>query len=62
MFTRLVAIVPTFYVAFFSEITDLSDMNDDLNAVMTLQLPFATLPTIAFTSNPRIMGDFANGM
>ncbi|XP_073992516.1 solute carrier family member malvolio isoform X2 [Rhodnius prolixus] len=62
MFTRLVAIVPTFYVAFFSEITDLSDMNDDLNAVMTLQLPFATLPTIAFTSNPRIMGDFANGI
>ncbi|KAK9505310.1 hypothetical protein O3M35_009395 [Rhynocoris fuscipes] len=62
MFTRLVAIAPTFYVAFFSEINELSDMNDDLNAVMTLQLPFATLPTIAFTSNPRIMGEFANGL
>lgn len=60
-FTRLVAIAPTFYVAFFSDINDLSGMNDLLNAVMSLQLPFATLPVIAFTSNPRIMGEFTNG-
>lgn len=60
-FTRLVAIAPTFYVAFFSNINDLSGMNDLLNAVMSLQLPFATLPVIAFTSNPRIMGEFTNG-
>jgi len=37
-------------------------MNDLLNAVMSLQLPFATLPVIAFTSNPRIMGEFTNGL
>lgn len=61
-FTRLVAIAPTFYVAFFSDINDLSGMNDLLNAVMSLQLPFATLPVIAFTSNPRIMGEFTNGL
>ncbi|XP_025411279.1 protein Malvolio isoform X2 [Sipha flava] len=60
-FTRLVAIAPTFYVAFFSDINELSGMNDLLNAVMSLQLPFATLPVIAFTSNPRIMGEFTNG-
>ena len=29
---------------------------------MSLQLPFALIPTIAFTSNPRIMGEFANGL
>ncbi|XP_075210728.1 solute carrier family member malvolio isoform X3 [Lycorma delicatula] len=62
LFTRLVAILPTFYVAFFSKIEDLSGMNDLLNAVMSLQLPFATIPTIAFTSNPHIMGEFVNGI
>ncbi|KAL1115900.1 hypothetical protein AAG570_006189 [Ranatra chinensis] len=62
VFTRLVAILPTFYVAFFSRIEDLSGMNDILNAVMSLQLPFATLPTLAFTSDSHIMGDFANGL
>ncbi|XP_050437469.1 protein Malvolio [Adelges cooleyi] len=61
-FTRLVAIAPTFYVAFFSNIEELSGMNDLLNAVMSLQLPFATLPVIAFTSNPHIMGEFTNGL
>lgn len=61
LFTRAVAIVPTFFVAFYNSMTDLSGMNDLLNAVMSLQLPFATIPTIAFTSNPHIMGDFVNG-
>lgn len=60
--TRIIAIVPTFCLAFFSDLEDLSDMNDILNAIMTLQLPFATIPTIAFTSNPQIMGEFVNGM
>ncbi|XP_012275120.1 protein Malvolio isoform X2 [Orussus abietinus] len=62
LFTRCIAIVPTFLIAFFASIEDLSGMNDILNAVMSLQLPFATLPTIAFTSSPQIMGDFKNGM
>lgn len=62
LFTRMIAIIPTFCVAFFSNINDLTGMNDILNAVMSLQLPFAVLPTIAFTSNPQIMGEFVNGM
>ncbi|XP_024935809.1 protein Malvolio isoform X4 [Cephus cinctus] len=61
LFTRTIAIVPTFMIAFFAHIDDLSGMNDLLNAVMSLQLPFATLPTIAFTSSPQIMGEFKNG-
>merc|ERR1712136_588926 len=32
------------------------------NAVMSLQLPFALLPTLTFTCSPKIMGEFANGM
>lgn len=62
LFTRTIAVVPTFCIAFFSHISDLTGMNDLLNAVMALQLPFATIPTIAFTSNPAIMGEFVNGM
>lgn len=63
LFTRMFAIIPTFYVAFFSRIEDLSGMNDLLNAVMSLQLPFAAIPTIAFTSSAAIMGsEFVNGI
>ncbi|XP_043281269.1 protein Malvolio [Venturia canescens] len=61
LFTRTIAIVPTFLVAILADMEHLSGMNDILNAVMSLQLPFATLPVIAFTSSVHIMGDFKNG-
>lgn len=32
-------------------------MNDYLNAIMALQLPFATIPTVAFSSS---VGKFEN--
>lgn len=60
--TRTLAIVPTFCLAYFNNIQDLTGMNDTLNAVMSLQLPFAVIPTIAFTSSIVIMGEFANGI
>ncbi|XP_068157359.1 protein Malvolio isoform X2 [Drosophila tropicalis] len=60
--TRLIAIIPTFCLAMFSKMEDLTNMNDILNAVMSLQLPFAAIPTIAFTSCAAIMGDFVNGL
>ncbi|XP_070166262.1 protein Malvolio isoform X1 [Polyergus mexicanus] len=62
LFTRTIAIIPTFLVAFFADMNNLSGMNDILNAIMSLQLPFATLPTIAFTSSVQIMGEFRNGI
>lgn len=62
LFTRMIAIIPTFFVAFYSRIEDLTGMNDLLNAVMALQLPFAVIPTIAFTSSTAIMGEFVNGI
>ncbi|RXG60059.1 Protein Malvolio [Armadillidium vulgare] len=40
----------------------MTGMNDFLNAVMSLQLPFALLPTITFTCSAAIMGDFVNGV
>jgi len=60
--TRCIAIIPTFCLAMFSQMEDLTNMNDILNAVMSLQLPFAAIPTIAFTSSAAIMGEFVNGM
>ncbi|KAL7038785.1 hypothetical protein ACKWTF_009692 [Chironomus riparius] len=59
--TRMIAVVPTFAVAFYSEIEQVTKMNDYLNAIMALQLPFATIPTIAFSSSVAIMGEFVNG-
>ncbi|KAG5680492.1 hypothetical protein PVAND_009999 [Polypedilum vanderplanki] len=59
--TRMIAVVPTFVVAFYSEIEQVTKMNDYLNAIMALQLPFATIPTIAFSSSVAIMGEFVNG-
>ncbi|XP_053969809.1 protein Malvolio isoform X2 [Anastrepha ludens] len=62
LFTRLIAIIPTFCLAFFTQMEDLTHLNDILNAVMSLQLPFAAIPTIAFTSCAAIMGEFVNGI
>jgi len=62
LFTRTIAILPTFFIAFYEEITQLSGMNDLLNCLMSLMLPFAVIPTITFTSNRKIMGDFSNGL
>ncbi|XP_004537319.1 protein Malvolio isoform X4 [Ceratitis capitata] len=62
LFTRLIAIIPTFCLAFFTRMEDLTHLNDILNAVMSLQLPFAAIPTIAFTSCVAIMSEFVNGV
>ena len=60
--TRTIAIFPTLFLAIFADLQDITSLNDFLNAVMSLQLPFALLPTLTFTSSPKIMGEFVNGM
>jgi len=62
LFTRTIAILPTFMIAFYEDIQSLSGMNDLLNCLMSLMLPFAVIPTITFTSNNNIMGEFTNGI
>merc|ERR1719427_926721 len=62
LFTRTIAVLPTFLIAFYKNITDLTGMNDLLNCLMSLMLPFAVIPTITFTSNKKIIGDFTNGL
>ena len=36
-------------------------LNDFLNIVMSIMLPFAIMPILCFTSSPFVMGEFANG-
>ncbi|KAG1660155.1 Protein Malvolio [Nymphon striatum] len=56
LLTRTVAIFPTLLTAIFKDIHSLSGMNDILNAIMSLQLPFALIPTLTFTASQNIMG------
>merc|ERR1712156_541448 len=61
LLTRTIAMGPTFSLAYFSDIKNLTGMNDWLNALMSIQLPFAIIPTLAFTSSRFVMGEFTNG-
>nr|ABE97050.1 natural resistance-associated macrophage protein beta [Scophthalmus maximus] len=61
LLTRSVAIVPTLLVAIFQDVQHLTGMNDFLNVLQSMQLPFALIPILTFTSLTSIMDDFANG-
>ncbi|XP_041366950.1 natural resistance-associated macrophage protein 2-like [Gigantopelta aegis] len=61
LLTRTIAILPTVLIAAFNGIDNLTKMNDLLNVLMSLQLPFALFPILAFTSSKAIMNDFVNG-
>ncbi|RMB90583.1 hypothetical protein DUI87_33045 [Hirundo rustica rustica] len=62
LLTRSIAITPTLFVAIFQDVEHLTGMNDFLNVLMSLQLPFALIPVLTFTSLPGVMHDFANGL
>lgn len=54
--TRSIAILPALAVAFIS---DFDKVDTYLNILQSIQLPFALIPLIKFTSSPEIMGQFA---
>jgi natural resistance-associated macrophage protein 2 len=60
--TRCVALVPAMTVAILSEQhpQDSDRMDEFLNVLQSIQLPFALLPVLVFTSSKRVMGEFAN--
>nr|XP_046910786.1 protein Malvolio-like isoform X2 [Dermatophagoides farinae] len=62
LLTRSIAIAPTFLVTIFSNVQSLTGMNDYLNALMVIQLPFAILPTLTFSSSIMVMGKFVNNL
>ncbi|XP_069840895.1 natural resistance-associated macrophage protein 1 [Dendropsophus ebraccatus] len=62
LFTRSCAIIPTVFVAAFQDVQHLSQMNDILNVLQSILLPFALLPILTFTSLRPLMRDFTNGV
>ncbi|XP_068598622.1 natural resistance-associated macrophage protein 2-like [Brachionichthys hirsutus] len=62
LLTRSIAIAPTLLVAIFQDVQHLTGMNDFLNVLQSMQLPFALIPILTFTSLKSIMNDFANQM
>ncbi|VDM17272.1 unnamed protein product [Hydatigera taeniaeformis] len=60
--TRSIAILPTLFVTFFEGIENLTEMNDLLNVLMSVQLPFAVIPLLTFTNSSVIMGPFVNSL
>ncbi|KAM6928785.1 natural resistance-associated macrophage protein 2-like [Lycodopsis pacificus] len=60
--TRSIAITPTLLVAIFQDVQHLTGMNDFLNVLQSMQLPFALIPILTFTSMPSLMNEFANGL
>jgi len=63
LITRAVAIVPTMVVALSAsnDSTQLDTLNQWINILQSIQLPFAVVPLLALTSSPQIVGiGFAN--
>lgn len=58
LLTRAVALVPTLFVAIRArdDSTKLDQLNQGLNILQSVQLPFAVVPLLLFTSNSEIMG------
>merc|ERR1712166_1206580 len=60
--TRVLAIGPACVIALAAggNASVSADMNEWLNTLQSLQLPFALLPVLHFTNSKRVMGVFAN--
>merc|ERR1712048_239053 len=59
-FTRAIALGPSIFVAAATVGDDklFNSINEYLNVLQSVQLPFAMLPLLYFTSQPRVMGRF----
>lgn len=59
--TRLIAVVPAFIVTWLAGSKGTGELLIWSQVVLSLQLPFAVIPLVLFTSDKRKMGEFANG-
>uniref|UniRef100_A0A0K0DV27 Divalent metal transporter n=1 Tax=Strongyloides stercoralis TaxID=6248 RepID=A0A0K0DV27_STRER len=60
LITRSLAILPTIIVTIFSQgVNHITGLNDLLNAVMMIQLPFAIFPVLTFTGDRHLMHSFS---
>jgi len=60
--TRLIAIIPTVFVIKFSGDHAIDSLLILSQVILSLQLPFALIPLLHFTSNRKKMGEFASKM
>ncbi|WP_269410169.1 Nramp family divalent metal transporter [Lentibacillus daqui] len=58
--TRLIAVVPAFVVTWIAGSRGTADLLLWSQVVLSLQLPFAVVPLVLFTSSKEKMGQFAN--
>lgn len=58
--TRLIAIVPALIAIIFFGEQSTGSLLVFSQVVLSLQLSFAVIPLVMFTSNPRLMGEFVN--
>lgn len=58
--TRLVAVVPAFIVTWVAGSKGLGELLLWSQVVLSLQLPFAVIPLVMFTSSKSKMGQFVN--
>uniref|UniRef100_A0A914CPE6 Natural resistance-associated macrophage protein n=1 Tax=Acrobeloides nanus TaxID=290746 RepID=A0A914CPE6_9BILA len=60
--SRSVALLPTLAIIFFTTkgFGILTDLNNLLNCIQMIQLPFALIPLLTFSSYDKLMGDFKN--
>lgn len=60
--TRSIALGPAIAVGIYMGTNSAAGdvLNEWLNILQSVQLPFALLPVLHFTSSPRLMGEFAN--
>jgi manganese transport protein len=62
MVTRLIAIVPAVFVVAATGDTGATKLLVLSQVVLSLQLPFAVVPLVAFTARRSIMGEFASAV
>ncbi|WP_062107337.1 Nramp family divalent metal transporter [Bacillus niameyensis] len=58
--TRLIAVVPAFVVTWIAGSRGTADLLLWSQVILSLQLPFAVVPLVLFTSSKEKMGEFAN--
>uniref|UniRef100_A0ACD5X2F0 Uncharacterized protein n=1 Tax=Avena sativa TaxID=4498 RepID=A0ACD5X2F0_AVESA len=63
MITRSFAIIPTMIVALFFDTEDptMDILNESLNVLQSIQIPFALIPLITLVSSEQLMGSFVIG-
>jgi len=60
--TRGLAIIPAALTIYFAGDSGTLSLMLLSQVILSLQLPFAVIPLVYFTSDPRRMGEFANGI